>query len=100
MEKNRRLPSIQHILEHSCCTGVLQGACIELSKTNVVAVDLAESQSDLYYVSEFGRAYRVTASCEEQEEIVLHEDASNCIHGYVTSSHRTSVRKIAANSMG
>uniref|UniRef100_A0A146M3M8 Alsin n=4 Tax=Lygus hesperus TaxID=30085 RepID=A0A146M3M8_LYGHE len=79
--------------------GSIVNETISLFKTNVVAIDFASSYPDVYFVNEFGRVYK-TNSSEEQEEVILHEDASNCIHGYVTSSHRTYVRKLSANAMG
>ncbi|CAB0003030.1 unnamed protein product, partial [Nesidiocoris tenuis] len=85
--------------QKSLWKGDVKTGSILLSKTNIVAVDLARTSAGLYIVSEFGKVYRIDDSLGHQEEVILHEDASNCIHGYATSSHRIHVKQIASNSM-
>ncbi|BES88813.1 Vacuolar sorting protein 9 (VPS9) domain [Nesidiocoris tenuis] len=86
--------------QKSLWKGDVKTGSILLSKTNIVAADLARTSAGLYIVSEFGKVYRIDDSLGHQEEVILHEDASNCIHGYATSSHRIHVKQIASNSMG
>lgn len=73
---------------------------LTLTRTNILATDIAATSSHLYYVTDPGRVFRLSPTLESCEEIILYEEASNCLHGYATSSRRISVKQISAGGMG
>lgn len=80
--------------------GVVKDDSIILKLSEIVALDISASASGLYYVSESGRVFRTTCDNFDWEEIILHEDETSCIHGYVTTSHRIIVKQVSAGGTG
>ncbi|KAL1123934.1 hypothetical protein AAG570_001704 [Ranatra chinensis] len=73
---------------------------IVLRKTGVKGMDLAVMEGKLYVVNEMGRVYRYGEEVDESEEVIVHEEANSCIHGYTTTSHRVTIRRISGGATG
>ncbi|XP_014251710.1 alsin [Cimex lectularius] len=80
--------------------GTITSNEIAFTKSKVNAVDIAATPHSFYYVSESGKVFKTNSDVESSVEIILHEEATCCVHGYATSSHKTLVSKIAAGGMG
>ena len=72
---------------------------ISLHPTSIKASDFTTASDNLYLTYE-GKVFKLTPSLEVCEEIILHEEANSCIHGYTTASHRVSIRQLCGGGMG
>ncbi|RZF38384.1 hypothetical protein LSTR_LSTR015556 [Laodelphax striatellus] len=77
------------------------GMFLNLNKSDIKAEDIACTSTHLFFITENGRVLKADVSnLSTHEEVILHEDANTCCHGYVTTSQRIAVKHIEAGGMG
>ncbi|RZF47056.1 hypothetical protein LSTR_LSTR011793, partial [Laodelphax striatellus] len=77
------------------------GMFLNLNKSDIKAEDIACTSTHLFFITENGRVLKADVNnLSTHEEVILHEDANTCCHGYVTTSQRIAVKHIEAGGMG
>ncbi|XP_039281214.1 uncharacterized protein LOC120350697 [Nilaparvata lugens] len=80
---------------------VSNGMFLTLNRSDIKAEDIACTSTHLFFITENGRVFRADVNnLNTYEEVILHEDANTCCHGYVTTSQRIAVKHIEAGGMG
>lgn len=74
---------------------------LELKQSEIYALDIACTNVHLYYINYLGRVFKTSPDyLNHHVEVIIHEDAKCCVHGYTTASQHIVVKSITAGGMG